>query len=200
MECEQELRFTLSSQVNVLFNDSPCIDDNIPLMDACWDEYEEGSYKLIEPNFITFESLYEIVKPKGIDDIEFVAISFDGHEQSLIDNGRNMCLFDSDLGDHTSPYVVERVSHFPCKDDYIDMNSFCYDEKPRNASIRAYTLVFIVWCQPILISYCHFSKLCGSMFDRLLRSLNCYLDLLMSNKIMTKDLGEVLPSMSSMHN
>mgnify|MGYP001793991459 CR=1 FL=1 len=43
VECELELPFKLSSQVNVLFNDSPCIDDNIPFMDVCCDEYEEGS-------------------------------------------------------------------------------------------------------------------------------------------------------------
>mgnify|MGYP001793991470 CR=1 FL=1 len=135
-----------------------------------------------------------------IDETELVAISFDRDKHSLVGNEGSAYIFDSDLGDHTSPYVVERVSHFPCKDDYIDMNSFSYDEKPRNASIRACTLVFIVWCQQIITSYCHFSKLCGSKFDRLLRSLSCYLYLFMFDNFRTKDLGEILPSKSSIHN
>ena len=34
VECEQEFTCTLSSQMNRLFNDSPCIDDNISLIDV----------------------------------------------------------------------------------------------------------------------------------------------------------------------
>ena len=37
------------SQENGLFDDVLCIDDDIPLMEPCWNNYEDGSYKLMEP-------------------------------------------------------------------------------------------------------------------------------------------------------
>ena len=56
------------------------MDDNILLMETCWDDYEDGNYKLKEPNFIPLDSLYKIVNPMEIENIEFEAISFVGDE------------------------------------------------------------------------------------------------------------------------
>ena len=50
LECE--LACLPPFQVNSLIADAPCIYFYNLLMEVCLESYEEGSYKLIEPNFI----------------------------------------------------------------------------------------------------------------------------------------------------
>ncbi|KAK9698391.1 hypothetical protein RND81_08G101000 [Saponaria officinalis] len=74
---------------------------------------------------------------------------------------------------HLSPYMIVLMSNLTCKDEYIDTGSFFEYSGTKTNWLYAFTSIIYGWYQLVCTSYHHFSNMCASIFDRLLRALSC---------------------------
>ncbi|KAK9734172.1 hypothetical protein RND81_04G120200 [Saponaria officinalis] len=74
---------------------------------------------------------------------------------------------------YSSLYMIIPISNLTCKADDIDIKSFFEYSGAKIQLLHAATSIIHIWYQLFYTSYCHFSNMCASVFDQLLRALSC---------------------------
>ncbi|KAK9682122.1 hypothetical protein RND81_10G052200 [Saponaria officinalis] len=74
---------------------------------------------------------------------------------------------------HPSPYMIVPITKLTFKEEYMDTKYLFEHSRAEIQWLHTLTSSIYMWCQMVCIAYDHFSNMCASVFDKLLRALSC---------------------------
>ncbi|KAK9748780.1 hypothetical protein RND81_02G080300 [Saponaria officinalis] len=74
---------------------------------------------------------------------------------------------------HPSPYMIVPITKLTFKEEYMDTKYLFEHSRAEIQWLHTLTSSIYMWGQMVCIAYDHFSNMCASVFDKLLRALSC---------------------------